>query len=1624
MSAIVSLAPSDLDEHSNNEEVIRANAPPWLLAARAEDIAQLREYMRRSQFFKEEISTWLKDLKAVRDFSEPLLESALRERFGPGLDIHQDQLAIADRWPPLPPPIGPGYSLPMTYSSSSLLEAALQNFRPDEQLPPQSHIQLSPGANPRPKIAVPSFIDLVRRLDLGKLYQQHLCEVFHLPKNTGQQPDNDEFRIEFAIGQQKKADMLVDACIAYLKKDIDSLAHQQVCRLIELNVAVAADGSRMIANELRLLGVTLSGICLFILMDMPRIEPGGMEKRVLVHIPNDPLSPFKLYASLEDFEAELRRRLLQPAYERFFCGFVSQRELPAFLSTLRKRLSIGSGRALDQGTTSLNSRADLQLKAQPLSRELFFSLYQQQILRLQADARTVAVPTEDVDQDARTARNQSLLGLGMTLLNLAAFANPWLGLLMMGVAVGQLLAETYEGYEDWRRGERDEAISHMMSVAEDIATMVALGTAVHWGGKAVKGLLRRYSDFFDDLIPVKSGDGRYRLWQPDLRAYRHEAPWLATRVPDEQGFHGDRGEAGEGHRYLEIAGEPYRAYHDEGAGAWRLRHPARESAYSPLLEHNGGGAWRLAHEWPWRWHDPVYLFRRLGPALRWLSDEDIEQILAIHQLDESQLRRLHMNHSAIPASLLDSIQRFRLDHELSWLITPAEAPASAAARLLELQLQVLPSLKGWPENHTLMLLDGLRRPLREYGADLTAKPKTMVLSAREIEAEGLAVVLRNLAQEQRRALLGPGVPPGDEASLLAPILGAHVRDHRAAVFRRLYKLHYLNGKDLPLRLKQRFPDLPDGVLREILAQTDDVARERLASGQSPQLRLIEAASDSLREVRLNQALDAGFLQGTSNLDTARLQVPMIGMLGGWPGNLRLEVRQGRSDGPLLIEMGKVDLPRRRVLVRSLDGYRAFDGEGLTLGPQTRGPYALSGALLSALTLSERGAMGLKLDEAGPLHKLLMSKVLERPRAVLEETLGFAPRRPDQRLPAWREGEGAGCLRVRRGGVQGSQRVLRRVTRLYPDLCEPEARNFLLSLGEDPIDARRRLRALEEESALLRSTLRTWRGASPWMYGQHLWLGGLAESRQQAAQIIKRCWRRQTPRTYDENGVAIGHSLSLAGLRVATLPGLPKGVSFEHVTELSLKNMRLKTIPPGFLERFTKLRKLELNNNLLEFLPSAIADMTELRVLNLQDNRIALTRHSVRVLSHLRHLEVLNMNGNFDIGLLDVSQMPHLRRLFVRGTGIDHLPSGLLTRTSLSEADLRGNQIQALPSELYLAPSPITRRIILRNNPLESATQGSLADYRVRTGVTFGIPETELPLDEYAARQRWLSGIEGERRTALQELWQELRLEEGADEFFVLLGRLGGSAEYMKTRTDLTRRVWKVLEAAARDSQLRSELFDLAANPMTCVDSAAKNFSDLEVRVLLNRARSLASGSDDPTELLRLARGLFRLEQIDAIACEHVRDLVDRPEVPSSESVDEIEVNLAYRVGLGRSLYLPGQPREILFRKIANVTEEQILAARNRIRQAEIKPEMKTFIASRDFWIDFLRKKYPRDFSRFNRPFHEQEELLLQHSPEMLSDSYSRRLSALMETRMAEERVFLEGLTQQELNQQPAPLPGD
>ena len=52
-------------------------------------------------------------------------------------------------------------------------------------------------------------------------------------------------------------------------------------------------------------------------------------------------------------------------------------------------------------------------------------------------------------------------------------------------------------------------------------------------------------------------------------------------------------------------------------------------------------------------------------------------------------------------------------------------------------------------------------------------------------------------------------------------------------------------------------------------------------------------------------------------------------------------------------------------------------------------------------------------------------------------------------------------------------------------------------------------------------------------------------------------------------------------------------------------------------------------------------------------------------------------------------------------------------------------------------------------------------------------------------------------------------------------------------------VWEVLEAAEADETLGEQVLSLAANPINCTDSAAENFSNLEVAVEVSRARRLA-----------------------------------------------------------------------------------------------------------------------------------------------------------------------------------------
>ncbi|WVV48339.1 NEL-type E3 ubiquitin ligase domain-containing protein [Pseudomonas sp. NA13] len=156
----------------------------------------------------------------------------------------------------------------------------------------------------------------------------------------------------------------------------------------------------------------------------------------------------------------------------------------------------------------------------------------------------------------------------------------------------------------------------------------------------------------------------------------------------------------------------------------------------------------------------------------------------------------------------------------------------------------------------------------------------------------------------------------------------------------------------------------------------------------------------------------------------------------------------------------------------------------------------------------------------------------------------------------------------------------------------------------------------------------------------------------------------------------------------------------------------------------------------------------------------------------------------------------------------------------------------------------------------------------------------------------------------------------------------------------------MLEAAGASTELRRELFDLAGAP-ACEDRAALSFSYLEIRLMIHNAKALSAGEHESATLIRLAKGLFHLDEVESIALQDIqqrRDAINaRQDLTAAQKnrqirqIEEVEVRLAYRVGLKDRLALPGQPEGGRFIQMAGVTPDMLEAAATRVLALDDSP---------------------------------------------------------------------------------------
>lgn len=1379
--------------------------PDWLTGASAERRTQLKRTSPRAlawhktatreqhrQLRLRNASHWtaqnrvdqrLEQLQDAQAFAAPLLADALKTRFGLTLDVRTTFLRLY-----IPATI-PWFTVKSGAARTwtvSLLDAALHNFEADETQPdafeaasefttqPDARGHFQPLPEIKRELSIPAFTQLCRTLDIGAQYKTYLEE------NLGITNRLVATVLQHEVKASERAALEVALQLANMNGDLEDDMYQALQGLLDGRPA-RISGKPVRCHDLHMMSARLTGIVLF----APDLEREHGAVPVVAYVPDDPEHPIKQYTSTAAFTAELTRQLRDSNYQHFFSRFVAHQDRGFFFSNLNNRLgqiTWHPHNPTDPQPTwreTPRERPNLQLGAPAIPGDWLTHRYQQKLNKILNDAQVIAVSIAKVDQKARWALWDSFQQIATSLLNIAALVIapfvPVLGEIMLAYMAYQLLDETFEGIVDWAEGQTTEAFEHLMGTVEALVQLGTFGAGGAIAAGEFRALLpQRTVAFIDSFKPVKVPNGNTLYWKPDLAPYARKVALPEGSTPNAQGIHQHLDQA-----VISLDDTPYVLNKTPDRDGFLLAHPERPDAYQPKTWHNGTGAWQTELDQPLYW-DRATLLRRLGHRAKTFSAQELEQIRSVSNTPENVLRQMHVQREPMPLLLEDTLKRFKIEQDISTFIEQMSSDDPAVYRQASplTQLQLLCDNGTWPETKALQVVDGTGQTLWQY-ASRDGVARVRINQVQLNSGDLLKTVLLGLDESEIKTLLSEefGLPARGidvRTRALRNKIAQAAERQKSKLFESRYKSANQPVHGAAQQLMDSRPGLPASAADVVLEQASDLERAELGSGKVPK-RLDQLANWARQETRLNRAYEGLYLKAPANLDTHILALHSLPELPGWSGTVRLEVREHTLEGTLRDSIGQAAAAERKVLVHEEGAYQVYDDEGLHL----QGKTDFYNAVLQALPDSERTVLNLHIRQGPQLRQAIAATPL--PRNRLRPILERQPVRPPAagktpRLPGGMDGYALPPGPMPTPGAPLS--LIQRAEALYPGHTPAQNRALIQRLNGLPGGALPQLQLLQLEYARLFQDLEIWRAEIPTTDPVTQARLGAAEyayegeKRIQLADQIRRCWRRETESTLNNNDEHLSYSLVYEEPILGELPTLT--ANFDHVSTLGLMGTENTSGALRFIQRFRNLHTLELRSMPLGAFPEGLETMPNLTELVLDSCDIQLTEQSLARLSSMSRLESLDMFNNPLGRTPSVEAMPNLRYLDLSSTQIDKIPAGLLTRPELESAILNNNRITELPDALFELPDTITDGIDLESNPFPDPLIDRIKGHFQRTGERWETTAPRADIDRLKALYPTFSTHE----CNLYIFGMPGNLEAGR----VALVRLG--SEYEKLKADL------------------------------------------------------------------------------------------------------------------------------------------------------------------------------------------------------------------------------------------------
>jgi Leucine-rich repeat (LRR) protein len=599
----------------------------------------------------------------------------------------------------------------------------------------------------------------------------------------------------------------------------------------------------------------------------------------------------------------------------------------------------------------------------------------------------------------------------------------------------------------------------------------------------------------------------------------------------------------------------------------------------------------------------------------------------------------------------------------------------------------------------------------------------------------------------------------------------------------------------------------------------------------------------------------------------------------------------------------------------------------------------------------------------------------------------------------------------------------RLQRLDPQLGAAQAIERIdawLAQGVSATEIETALRQWQAQQAHMITRFNGWID-TPAVRNRDGWVS--ATDRRRAADRLLACWRETLRDVRAADRAASDYAVDLSALTLGDLPALP--VIFHHVGALDLSNIGLTTASDEFLRAFPRLNSLMLSGNGLGTLPEAVTQYEHLTRLGASQNDLSDAGLLQRQLRALPHLQAVDLEGN-SLDAFDVTGLERLQSLNLRGNRLSDWPVGALQAPVLTALDLRSNyNIERIPPDAFLPEhADLMAGTDLSDNLLLEVELIRLRAYQHETGLGLGFTTQEI--DEMLAgygpetdgehlgdhpeqespdmqRARWFDGVAADSEK--HAIWDSVMARDTTGDFSSIVAQLRHSRDFQLDRVNLAERVWEVMEAAYGDSALSERLMGIARasrHGVTCGDGRMLLFNALEIEVYESNALRSIDPANKGRALLKLSRGLFRLDQVEEVAKRRSQQRTE---------MDPAEIRLGYRIGLAQRLQLPRQPRSMLHG--SGLGAADLDTAHQAIIALEKTPVFIEQLTARQYWVDYLQEKYPAEFARVQQALEDKASVLEDQHPE-INPAYLQQMEALQKANKVERQALITRLSTREL----------